>query len=182
MGRLRRHPRATEGDSAVALNGTTVKTLVEAIKLFGGIAGLVTAAFLVWDRWARGRPLAWVTARKFGANPLEYIRLKNPGYGDVFVLGVRAYPRVYDVAKDRSVRATITATALKWDVRVLLRQNEEWDLPIFPNLPTDAASRRVCFLVFWRKTSSTWLPQVPVVIMTSTGYIERIAAAAPKQD
>jgi hypothetical protein len=123
-----------------------------------------------------------VTAKKFGANPLEYIRLKNPGYGDVFVLQVRAYPRFYDVAKDRSVRATITDTALKSDVRVLLRQNEEWDLPIFPNLPTGSSSRRVCFLVFWRKTSSTWLPQVPVVIMTSTGDIERIAAAAPKQD
>jgi hypothetical protein len=79
-------------------------TLVEAVKLFGGIAGLLTAAFMVWGRWARGRPLAWVTAAKFGANPLEYIRLKNPGYGDVFVLGLRAYPRIYDVAKDREAR------------------------------------------------------------------------------
>jgi len=157
-------------------------TLVEAIKLFGGIAGLLTAAFMVWDRWTRGRLMAWVTAKKFGANPLEDIRLKNPGYGDVFVLRVRAYPRLYDVAKDRSVRATITDTGLKSDVRVLLKQNEERDLSIFPNRPTGSSSRRVCFLVFWRKTSSTWLPQVPVVIMTSTGDIERIAAAAPKQD
>src|SRR5438093_6791696 len=66
--------------------------------------------------------------------------------------GYRAYPRDYDVAKDSSVRATITATALKLDVRVLLKQNKAWDLQNFPNLPTDAASRRVCFLVFWRKT------------------------------
>ena len=42
--------------------------------------------------------------------------------------------------------------------------------------------RRVFFLVSWRKTSSTWLPQVPVVIMTSTRDIEGIAAAAPKQN
>ena len=25
--------------------------MLEKIKLFGGIAGLITAAFLVWDRW-----------------------------------------------------------------------------------------------------------------------------------
>ena len=160
-------------------------SIIEFIKTVGGIAGLLTAAFMVWDRWARGRPLAWVTATKFGANPLEYIRLKNPGYGDVFVLAVRAYPRVYDVAKDRSTRAAITDTGFQRDVRVLLKQNKEWDLKIFPNrrkLPEGSASRRVYFLIFWRKTSSTWLPQVPVVIMTSTGDIERIAAAATQQD
>lgn len=160
-------------------------SVIEFIKTVGGIAGLLTAAFMVWDRWARGRPLAWVTATKFGANPLEYIRLKNPGYGDVIVLGVRAYPRVYDVAKDRSVEATITNTGFQRDVRVLLKQNEERDLPIFPNrrkLPEGSASRRFCFLVFWRKTSSTWLPQAPIMIFTSTGYVEQIAAAATRQD
>jgi len=156
--------------------------MLEAFKLAGAIVAFVTALFTVWDRWARGRPLAWVTAEKFGANPLECIRLRNPGYGDVFVLRVRAYPRVYDVAKDRSVRAAITDTALKSDVRVLLKQSEKWDLPIFPKLPTGSPSCRVFFLVSWRKTSSTWLPQVPVVIMTSTRDIEGIAAAAPKQN
>src|SRR5262249_389053 len=142
--------------------------MLEAFKLAGAIVAFVTALFTVWDRWARGRPLAWVTAEKFGANPLECIRLRNPGYGDVFVLRVRPYPRVYDVAKDRSVRAAITDTALKSDVRVLLKQSEKWDLPIFPKLPTGSPSCRVFFLVSWRKTSSTWRPQVPVVIMIST--------------
>ena len=47
------------------------------------------------------------------------------------VLRIRAYPRVDDVAKDDSVRATITVTGLKSDVRVLLKQNEGRDLPIF---------------------------------------------------
>jgi hypothetical protein len=41
----------------------------------------------------------------------------------------------------------------------------------------DVSSRRVCFLIYWRKTSSTWLPQVPVI--TSTHHIEHIAAAGP---
>ena len=77
--------------------------MLEAVKLVGAIAGLLTTAFVVWDRWARGRPLAWVTAKKFGASRYEYIRIQNPGPADVFVLAVRAYPsKVYSIAKDHS--------------------------------------------------------------------------------
>jgi hypothetical protein len=162
--------------------------MLEAIKLVGGIAGLLTTAFVIWDRWVRGRPLAWMDATKrFTGNPEEYIRIKNPGYGNVFIRKVRVEPlNIYGVAKDPSVRA-ITSALFNMDVNVLLRPGKTHDLGIikFPkklDKPQDAPSRRVCFLIYWRKTSSTWLPQVPVVIMTSTGDIERIAAAAPKQD
>ena len=67
------------------------------------------------------------------------------------------------------------------NVHVLLQPDAEHDLPIFylskkidlegKTLP----SRRLWFLIYWRKTSSSWLSQVPV--MTSTHYIEHIAAA-----
>src|SRR5262249_57374417 len=90
------------------------------------------------------------------------------------------------VAKAPWARA-ITAPLSNVDVTVLLRPGKPHDRGIIKSPkklaePQDASSRRVCFLIYWRKTSSTWLPQVPVVIMTSTGDIERIAAAAPKQD
>jgi SMODS and SLOG-associating 2TM effector domain 1 len=47
--------------------------MLEAIKLVGAIVGLVTGIFTAWDRWARGRPLAWVTAKKLGVNAYKYI-------------------------------------------------------------------------------------------------------------
>jgi hypothetical protein len=37
------------------------------------------------------------------------------------------------------------------------------------------------FLIYWRKTSSTWLRQVPVTVRTSTRDIESIAAAVSAQ-
>jgi hypothetical protein len=40
-------------------------------------------------------------------------------------------------------------------------------------------SRWVRFVVYWRKTSSTWLPQAAVVIGTSTRAIEQIAQRSP---
>jgi|GraSoi_2013_60cm_1033757.scaffolds.fasta_scaffold46262_1 hypothetical protein len=155
--------------------------MLEAIKLVGGIAGLLTTAFVIWDRWARGRPLAWVTAKKFGANPLEYIRIQNPGPVGVFIKSVRAYPGgLYGIAKDRSPGAMMKAQ-INIDVNVFLGPDDICDLPLLPlRNPSEAArDQPVRFLVFWRKTSSSYLRQVPVVIMTSTDDIQRIAAAAP---
>jgi hypothetical protein len=164
--------------------------MLEAIKLVGAIAGLLTTAFVIWDRWARGRPLAWVTAKKLGLNPFKYIRIKNPGPADVFIRGVRAYPsRTYHIAKDHSARAILEAT-FNIDVNVLLGQGEVCDLPIIePSKPVEEPKDQhgvaevqqdqpVRFVIYWRKTSSSYLRQVPVMIMTSTRDIERIGESA----
>jgi hypothetical protein len=50
------------------------RTMLKAITQVGAIAGLLTTAFVIWDRWVRGRPLAWVTAEKSvksGANSIS---------------------------------------------------------------------------------------------------------------
>jgi hypothetical protein len=36
--------------------------MLEVIKLVGAIVGLATGIFTIWDRWVRGRLLAWVSA------------------------------------------------------------------------------------------------------------------------
>jgi hypothetical protein len=106
--------------------------------------------------------------KTFGANSFKSIRIKNPGHGDVFVLGGRAYSAgIYGVAKKDTSDAILQATVPRIygvaDLHVLLQRDAEHDLPIF-NLPKkvdseekDLPSRRVCFLIFWRTTSSSWL-------------------------
>jgi hypothetical protein len=68
------------------------------------------------------------------------------------------------------------------DVNVLLGPDDICDLPLLPlRNPSEAArDQPVRFLVFWRKTSSSYPREVTVVIMTSTDAIQRIAAAAPR--
>jgi hypothetical protein len=161
----------------------------EDFKLAGAIVAFAVGAFTIWDRWVRGRPLAWVTAKKFGANAFKCIRIKNPWHGDVFIKGVRALPAgVYGIARDHSNDAILQATAPQLfgraGLHVLLRRDGEYDLPIFylPK-PVDMAekNRLVCFLIFWRKTSSSWLPQVPVPVINWTAYIDGIADAVASQ-
>jgi hypothetical protein len=156
--------------------------MLEHIKLFGGIAGLISAVFLVWDRWARGRPLAGVTAKQVGRDAFTHIRINNPGPADVFIVGVRAEPPIYRIAREQSDEAIEEAlNDDNADINLLLRQGEVRDLPIYFKLPKGAPSQRVRFLIYWRKTSSTWLPQFPIPIWTSTGYAERISAAVAAQ-
>jgi hypothetical protein len=159
--------------------------MLEAIKLVGGIAGLVSAAFLIWDRWARGRPLAWVTAKKFGASSYEYIRVVNPGPGGVFIRRVDVSPPIYGLAKDHSAGA-IAGTLVDEDVQVFLETGKTHDLVLIDGrnqleVPKDAPPQRVYMFIRWRKTSSSWLPQVPVIIATSTLDIQRIAAATTEK-
>jgi hypothetical protein len=89
----------------------------------------VTALFTVWDRWVRDRPLAWPTIKTFGANSFKSIRIKNPGHGDVFVLGGRAYSAgIYGVANKDTSDAILQATVPRIygvaDLHVLLQQTQ----------------------------------------------------------
>jgi hypothetical protein len=83
--------------------------------------------------------------------------------------------------------AKATASSFYAGVNVLLPPGEQHHLPIieFPrhlDKPSDTSRRWVCFLISWRKTSSTWLPQFPIPAITPTHDIERISAATPKQN
>jgi hypothetical protein len=163
--------------------------MFETIKTIGSFAGLATLAFTIWDRWVRGRPLAWLTATKRFGILAEYICIINPGRSDLFIREVSVYPRtarvLYGVAKDHSEKAVLS-TLYSTDVNALLRSGDEKYLPIIrlPKIldapPKDAPW--VCFVINWRKTSSTWLPQFPAVVMTTTRDIERISAAATRED
>jgi hypothetical protein len=105
-------------------------------------------------------------------------------------LGVRVYPsRLYAIARDHSTKAILEVTIDSDYAKVFLREGNEIDLPIIKlskpvveGKATEASTNQsVRFLIYWRKTSSSWLWQVPVPIMTSTDDIERMAKAVAAQ-
>jgi hypothetical protein len=151
------------------------------IKIIGSIVGPVIG------RLARGRPQAEVIAKPIvGVRPYEYIHIQNLGPGSVLIQGVQARPPgIYSIARDHSPGA-ITRAQINIDTKVLLRPGETCDLPIVPlrdpaKVPEDAPPLPVRFVIYWRKTSASRWPQIPVVIRTSTRDIKDIAAAAASQ-
>jgi hypothetical protein len=168
--------------------------MLETIKTVGSYAGLVSAAFLIWDRWLRGRPI-WeqsATVRRGGTPADPCIRITNPGPTGLLIRRARVLPTgIYAVAKNRDIKPIMAAlgdaTVEGANVlNVLLPAGQEHDLAIIDRRNDEDVrkniSRWVCFCISWRKTSSTWLPQLPVFIFTSTGTIQRIAAAVAQRD
>jgi hypothetical protein len=143
------------GTGAVAMTWTEI----------GAMVGFVTGIFTLWDRCLRGRPVAWLTVTiRTGGTPADPgIRIKNPGPTDLFIQGVRPHPAgIYGVAKDHSIRAKMTAVDA--DLNLLLSPGQEHEFAILDRRPAQKnVSQRVRFSIYWRKTSSTWLPQFPVV-------------------
>jgi hypothetical protein len=164
--------------------------MLEAFKIAGAIVAFATGAFTIWDRWLRGRPLAWLAATtRTGGTPADpCIHIVNPGPRGLLIRSVRVLPpAIYAVAKNRDIKPTMAAlgdtTVEGANVLniVLLRPDQEHDLAIIDRRKDEDVqkniSRRVCFCIYWRKNSSTWLPQLPVFIFTSIASIQRIAAA-----
>jgi len=155
--------------------------MIEAVVKIVGIMGSVMGHL------ARGRPRAEVIAKRIGVmGPYEYLHVQNPGPGSVLIRSVRAHrPGIYGIARDHSPGA-ITRAQVNIDLKVLLRSGETCDLPLIPlrdpaKVPADAPSLPVWFGIRWRKTSASRLPQIPVVVTTSTGDIKDIVAAASHQ-
>ncbi|AZO79643.1 MULTISPECIES: copper chaperone PCu(A)C [unclassified Bosea (in: a-proteobacteria)] len=62
--------------------------LVEAVKFFGGIAGLGTAGFTIYDRLLKSRPIISIcAAESFGVGQ-AYLRIKNRSDFDVVLTAI----------------------------------------------------------------------------------------------
>jgi hypothetical protein len=108
--------------------------MLEWFKLAGAFVAFVIALFTLGDRWTRGRPLAWVTAKKYGASRYQYIRIQNPGPADLFIRKVRTSPPIYSIARNHSAEEIVEAT-VDIDAHVLLAAGETHDLVLIPRTP-----------------------------------------------
>ena len=150
-------------------------TVWEDIKLIGSIAGLATAAFTIWDRLLRWRPLAFISVSGTAHNFLTHLNIKNVSPINILVKDIRCYPNYFRVATGTSVKQIARAIS-RVPVLTVLPPNEQTELQLFqsPNRGADAKPARVFIFVYWRKTSYTWLPQIPVLVLTSTSDLEKM--------
>jgi hypothetical protein len=133
-----------------------------ALTTIGSLAGLATGIFTVWDRWARWRPVAYAVAKtKDGGS---YIRIKNLGPMDIIIQRIKSRPSAVKVAKGNSLTDFLHGAIDELEPTAIAPQ-ETHDFFFWERRDVDAPrTRTVLFLVYWRKASSTWLPQIPIVI------------------
>jgi len=152
------------------INGSS---LLAAFTAFGALVGLLTGIFTLWDRYARGRPIACVA---FGPDDV-LLRISNPGDYSIFILSAKTIPDVFFLSRDKEIRSII--------------RDQLSDITYWPIEPKGTAEfviadrfkdgkklgltdQRVWFRVSWRRGSTTWLPQIPVTVRTKTSTVNKI--------
>lgn len=141
--------------------------LVEGIKLLGGIAGLGTAAFTIYDRLVKSRPIVSLMAaadRYDGVGDL-YLRVVNRSDREIVITGIRSNP-------DLSVRLhddteSIIEGELGYEAARLVAPDETVFIQVFlddelrETLPASVLELR--FSVDWHRAAGpTWLKGLPL--------------------
>jgi hypothetical protein len=154
---------------------------VELVKLVGGIAGLATAAFTIWDRFTRGWPLAFVILEGSKDNPFFYLRIKNLGVDDILIADIVAWPRRIKVSASQSLNHIYHASMGDRPVSIIA-SDEHNDFPIIMGDElASLANKKVWFFIKWRRISMTWLPLPCRVSGTSRHKLIMMIEAHRKQ-
>ena len=76
------------------------------------------------------------------------------------------HPDIFQVGKDDSIKGAIKA-AIRDPVLAILQAGEEREFPIFDHRdqPENAPSKQIRMSVSWRRSDSTWMWQIPRLIL-----------------
>jgi hypothetical protein len=145
------------------------------LREIGAIAGLITLTVGTIDRLFSGRLHCSISIGEHGATLL----LSNPSRVDVTMIGWRVMPKIYGVARTSSVRAIayavteeqFSATVKAGDNLRLILIGRQLD-----GVPHGDVKRRGAIIIYWRKNSSLWWPQIPIWTIFDTTIVNNIRA------
>jgi hypothetical protein len=106
----------------------------------------------------------------------------DPDKADIQVINIKCLPRVFAAAESESVGGMLKAIVGRAPL-VTIKPNECADFPLVSigsteNFDNLKPWRPLIFAIFWRRSSSPWLPQPPKLITLSMRYLRRLQAAA----
>ena len=138
---------------------------------------LATGAFVLYDRFLRGRPVVSLLASNQPLRAARLLAITNPGDTYIVIRHVVVNPKVYGVAKDTTERSLSKASKGRPFSR-LLAPHETVELPFVTLAAGQCADLRwVRIAVHWRKTTSLWLPQRHAVFWISTRAFRELGYA-----
>jgi hypothetical protein len=131
------------------------------LREIGAIAGLLTLTVGTIDRLFSGRLRCSISMGEHGATLL----LSNSSRVDATMIGWRVVPKIYGVARTSSLRA-IAHAVTEEQFSVTIRAEDDSRLILLgrqlDGVPHTDVNRRGIIIIYWRKNSSLWWPQMPV--------------------
>jgi len=154
--------------------------IAEFIKFVGGLAGLASAAFLIYDRLVKSRPLVVLHRQSFGVNGHAFLRLINPADDDLFILSVACQPRLLGVAIDNEVRGIADAIVSDATKNLIIPPEGEAQLPIIKLSGSEQQpNTQVKITVRWKRTKHVWPWPRRISLKTSRAFVDQIESARP---
>jgi hypothetical protein len=153
--------------------------LLQAFQLVGAALGILSAAFIIYDRLARSRPI-FALHVKLGTSRSEnhlYVRIVNEVEEDLIVENFRIDPPILGLSEDDQIRSIVAAQLQ--DVRTLIvppRGSATYALIIL-GAATGRDSEPVLISAEWRVTRHPWPWKRSVRIQTSAGELKDLKAA-----
>ena len=151
----------------------------EAVKFWGGLAGLATFAFTVWDRAVRSRPWVepYIVEGKrplldvLGIDAAVHLKIHNPGDRAIGIKAVNFYHRgqprfalAQDVGREVHPKRLLPIAAgetCSFEVIWLdYPDNKNADLPVW-------------VVIHWRPLAAV-LPRLPLIMQTSSAALTRL--------
>jgi hypothetical protein len=153
--------------------------ILELFKTVGSIAGLVTFAFVVIDRFFKDRPLVYLLPETAHLK----IVVRNVAKEAIFIKSFKCSPPAMDVSYGPTLHHTINTVAGKTFSAVIGPETEqafvwltrpEWD----KLAPTD----ETVIEVHWAFTRSRWTPQFPVRVRNTVEFLNKLRESAQFKD
>jgi hypothetical protein len=139
----------------------TENYLIEAIKLFGGLAGLATAAFTIYDRLIRNTPILGLASQADsylrGLAPQLFIRVKNVSDYDLLITSWSVSREGFIVSPNLTGQSAIDAlSGVEWIASVGPRQERLLGLWVVRNYLEDEAALPVTITIGWKRTGALY--------------------------
>ena len=153
---------------------------VEAVKFFGGLAGLLSGGFLIYDRLVRDRPIVALHRQTIGVNGYTYLRIINPIDDDLVIKSIECLPaRIISVAVNHKTRSIMEATFPDYSLGPLIvAPKAETQLPII-KLTKELPTSGVRIAVKWRRTRHTWPWDRTSSLKTTGEFIKGLEEGRP---
>lgn len=157
--------------------------LVEGIKLVGGIAGLCTAGYTIWDRTVRSRPYVNMHApmpTSFGVSAKTLITVHNPGRVDIAIEGIKSSDPNYRASSDDTTMSLLEAFE---DIQkdIFVPAGDKRSFMVLDVRPDDKCNRDVRLLIKWRPVTAYLLPRIPIVVRIERGRLEALEKDAVRR-
>jgi len=141
--------------------------MIDGFTRVGAIVGFITGIFILWDRVLRARPITYVLVKGSKGNVFRYIRVRNVDTADIQVIRIKCWPKFFRVNpshKGDNIALDDAEEAEIWKAFIaVIAYGEERDFPFGIRALQGWLNKIpfMTFFVFWRRSSSPLLPQLP---------------------